>query len=138
MSVRFQCCGSEEGERTARPKALVPPLGCGSEGVGSRTPPLRARPPAPSRPGAGAALPHSAAGGLRVMRSGPRAGAQLSHSAAGGRARPAPLARCSHRASAEPRDRPSCSHHGGQGLSLLPVRQEGQFRLGSSDGDQPS
>lgn len=93
--------------------------------------------PGPARPGAGAAAARSVRRAGRGTRSGPRAGAQLSHSAAGGRARPAPPARRSHRAGSEPRERRSGSRHGGQGLSLLPVRQEGEFRLGSADGDQP-
>lgn len=41
------------------------------------------------------------------------------------------------RISCDPRNRSSCSHHGGQGLSFLPFCQEGKLCLGSADSDQP-
>lgn len=45
---------------------------------------------------------------------------------------------CSDRIRCDPRSRSSRSHDGGQGLSFLPFRQEGELCLGSADGDQPS
>lgn len=122
----------------ALPRPAPPrPAGVGSSAAGRL--PAAGRRSLPSLP-AVPLLPPASAAALagRALRSLSQEISVTELPGRGGEAQLCLHVLCSDRIRCDPRSRSSRSHDGGQGLSFLPFRQEGELCLGSADGDQPS